>query len=379
MGLYFIVRNPTTKNVFLLIFALTALYSAASMVRILVLFGPAFALVAAIGVSGLLKPFTTLLVETPKVTAKLKRRLNRVGREYSGIAVFLIFVILVTNLAFSPQAGGQPRVYQTVYAPLSITGGSLPVSPSTPVTAWLDMLKYCSTNLKSTTVVDAWWDYGFWLTYVGNVTTLCDNTTENTTQIENVGFAFMANETQSLNMLSTYTHGDQRVDYILVFITVALGQGSTSSTYVVNFAGYGDEGKWSWMAQISGGAQDRLVADGFIPENESWNADTAKTIFGQYSNVTNGFVWSDQGTNSTVYKLMSYAKEQYTEQYSAQYGLEPDNTVVAPTYFNLTYLAGLDVSPVQAQSSYQGLTPLVALYQINWDKYYNDTATAATG
>lgn len=372
VGLYFVIRNPTTRNIFLLVFGFTTLYFAGSMVRLLVLLGPAFGLLAAVGITGLLKPFYTLLIEAPKATVKMKRRLTRVGKEYSAIAIFLIFIILTTSLAFSPQSGGQPRVYSSIYAPVTITAASLPVTPSEPVTAWLDMVKYTQKNLQSTTVVSAWWDYGDWLSLLGNVTTLCDNTTENTTQIENVGFSFMANETQSLKMLATY-----KADYVLVFITVALGSGATSNTYVVNFAGYGDEGKWSWMAQISGGAASRLVDAGFIPANESWTVEQSKTVFGQYSNVTNSFVWSNKGTNSTVYKLMSWAKAEWTDKWQ-QYGLQPDTTIVQPTYFNLTYCAGLDISPVTAQS-YGGLVPLVALYQINWDKYYNDTSTAPIG
>ena len=47
-----------------------------------------------------------------------------------------------------------------------------------------------------------WWDYGNWLADLGNVTSLADNTTVNSTQIENVGFIFMGNENQSMAMLN---------------------------------------------------------------------------------------------------------------------------------------------------------------------------------
>ena len=320
---------------------------------------------------GILKPFYTLLLEAPRITAKAKRGLNRVSREYSGIAIFLIFMILVTNLAFAPQSGGQPRVYASVYSPVTISAASLPIVPTNgPVPEWKDMLTYTRTNLSPTTVVSAWWDYGFWLSIGGNVTTLCDNTTENTTQIENVGFSYMANQTQSLNMLQHYN-----ASYVLIFITVALTSSSTQSGYyTAAFAGYGDEGKWSWMAQISGGARDRLVQEGFISENDSWTAQSAQTAFGGYSNVTNSFQWNDKGLNSTIYLLMEWTKNQWALN-QQQYGVIPDSNVVQPQYFNLTYCAGLDLDPVTAQQ-YGGLVPLVALYQINWQQYYNDTKPA---
>ena len=132
-GLYFTLRNPTNRNVFLLLFGLTSLYFAASMVRLLVIFAPAFSLLAAIGILGILKPFYTLLREAPHIAVKTKRGLARVSKEYSGIAIFLVFLLVVTNLAFSPQSGGVPRVYGSAYAPITISAASLPIAPAEPV------------------------------------------------------------------------------------------------------------------------------------------------------------------------------------------------------------------------------------------------------
>ena len=58
MGMYFAVKNPTNRNVFLVIFGLTTLYFASSMVRLLVLFAPAFAL---LGVNGSLRNAKAIL------------------------------------------------------------------------------------------------------------------------------------------------------------------------------------------------------------------------------------------------------------------------------------------------------------------------------
>src|SRR4030042_751346 len=131
-GLYFTLRNPTNSNVFLLLFGATSLYFGASMVRLLVIFAPAFSLLAGMGILGVMKPFYTLLREAPQIAIKSKRRLTRVSKEYSGIAIFLVFMLLVTNLALSPQNGGMPRVYGQAYAPITISAASLPVVPSEP-------------------------------------------------------------------------------------------------------------------------------------------------------------------------------------------------------------------------------------------------------
>src|SRR4030042_4082794 len=201
VGLFFVARNLTTKNLYLLVFGITSLYFAGSMVRLLVIFGLAFSLLAAVGVIGLLKPFMTLLREPPKIMTKKKFGLERVGKEFSGTAVFLIFLILMTNLAFSPQSNGVPSVYRQTYSPVTISAGSLPVVPNQQGSEWLGLLKYLNDFQDSTIVVASWWDYGYWLSLMGNVTSLVDNATINQTSIENVGYVFMTNETQAVKML----------------------------------------------------------------------------------------------------------------------------------------------------------------------------------
>jgi dolichyl-diphosphooligosaccharide--protein glycosyltransferase len=359
VGLFFVARNLTTKNLFLLLIGLTSLYFAASMVRLLVLLGVAYALVASVGIVGILKPFLTLLREPPKITGKRKYGLEHVGKEFSGTAVFMIFLVLMTNIAFSPQSGGIPKVYRQAYTPVTITAGSLSITPNQPVAEWLNMVKYLNDFQDATIVVCSWWDYGYWLTLLGNVTSLSDNATINSTQIENVGFIFMANETYSLNMLKQYN-----TKYILVFVTFDANGNS------IDWAG-GDNGKWTWMAKISGSARERFVRDGFIDEASSWENETT---FGSFDNSTNAWKWNDVGGNSTVYELMSYGKQRWCDVNGVT---NPDAAAVGtPKYFVEEFFSGETLSPSESSSRYGGLVPLVALYKIDWQQYHQDYPNA---
>jgi dolichyl-diphosphooligosaccharide--protein glycosyltransferase len=365
VGLYFVLKNPTNRNIFLLLFAVTSLYFATSMVRLLVLFAPVFAIIAGIGIISMTKPFFTLLQEAPRTLAKSKRRLARVSKEYSGVAVFVIFIILVTNLAFSPQTGGMPRAISQAYSPTAISASSLPVggaSLTQPVTAWLDAVSWLKNNVQSSTAVVMWWDYGNWLADLGNVTSLADNTTVNSTQIENVGFMFMGNENQSMAMLNSY--GQNRVKYIAVFEVLQVSQSSSGSdSYVVSPAGYGDEGKWVWMARISGQAKTRLLNDGFMNPSTAW---TNETQFGTSDPTTGRWVWNDQGLNCTVFELLNYAEVRYANTMTALgVNVQPDQTTTTPTYFKEAYFAGVQTSPFQ----YGGLVPIIAIYEIDWATY----------
>jgi dolichyl-diphosphooligosaccharide--protein glycosyltransferase len=364
-GLYFTLRNPTNRNIFLLLFGATSLYFAASMVRLLVIFAPAFSLLAAVGILGILKPFYTLLREASQIAIKSKRRIARVSKEYSGIVIFLVFMLLVTNLAFSPQSSGMPRVYGSAYGPITISAASLPVVPAEPVPEWLDMLSWTRNNLQSTTVVCAWWDYGYWLSILGNVTTLADNATMNSTQIENIGFIFMAPEDQAMEMLKQYN-----ASYILVFTTLGLAASSDQTYYVAQGAGYGDEGKWMWMARISGEARERFIQTGFISADAMW---TDENTFGSVANQTGTWQWNDIGKNSTVYKLLSWAKQRWVTVSGTQSGVQADEPGVQPTYFKEAYFAGEELNPIDASAKYGGLIPIVALYKIDWESYYSAT------
>ncbi|MEM0313555.1 MAG: STT3 domain-containing protein, partial [Candidatus Bathyarchaeia archaeon] len=145
LGIFFTLRIPDNKNLFAIILGLSSLYFACSMVRLLVLFAPAFSLLAAIGVNGLIKPFATLLKEPPKISVKKKYALGHVSKEFSGAAIFLIFIVLMTNIAFP-----SPKVYRQVIAPTTISGGSLSLVPDVPVEEWINMLKWTRDNLNST-------------------------------------------------------------------------------------------------------------------------------------------------------------------------------------------------------------------------------------
>jgi dolichyl-diphosphooligosaccharide--protein glycosyltransferase len=358
-GLYFVIGNLNNRNLFLLLFGITSLYFACSMVRLLVLMAPAFSLLVAVGVVGLLKPFIALLKEPPKIGVKKKFGLESVGKEFSGAAIFLIFLILMTSVAFP-----SPKVYRQVYAPTTISSGSLSMVPPEPVQEWINMLYWTRTRLSSKTVVCSWWDYGYWLTVLGNVTSLADNATVNGTQIENIGFIFMSNETTAIKMLKRYN-----AEYILVYTTIYYNRQRNT----VSFANVGgDEGKWVWMAAISGKARERFIREGLISESEMWSSDpdVVRQMFGNYSLGTswhdsnrNGqvdegeLVPVEKGQNCTIYKLMRYAMERWMEV--QQKGGKPS---IKLQYFSEAYIAGLE----NDGTKYGGYVPLVCLYKINY-------------
>jgi dolichyl-diphosphooligosaccharide--protein glycosyltransferase len=344
MGLYFIIGNLTTRNLFLAIYGVTGLYFASSMVRLTVLLAPAFCLLWAIGVTGLIKPFLTIVHEAPKISVG-KKQLGRVGKEFSGIVVLMIFLLLTLTIALP-----FPRVFSHAYTPVTIASDSMGFAPTFTLTDWISALGWMRTALPPNTVICSWWDYGYWITVEGNQTSLADNATFNTTQISLIGAVFMSNETQAIKILGEQfrdpTTG-HRPDYILIFATF---KDDSSNNYPE--AGYGDEGKWRWMAKI---AANFTFANG------------KDTLFGNYSigedntaaaGETANLVPNANGTASVIYKLMYYAHERVLEGYSAD---------SAATNLNMEgYFKEAAFFPSSRPSYNIGVDPIVAIYKINY-------------
>jgi asparagine N-glycosylation enzyme membrane subunit Stt3 len=308
---------------------------------------------------GILKPFNTLLKEPPKIFTKKKYSLQHVGKEFSGVGVFLIFLMLMTNFVVSPQSGGMPKVYTQAYTPVTITAAGLSITPNEPITAWMDALKWLSDlPSPSTTVVCSWWDYGYWLTILGNVTSLADNATINGTQIALIGRVYTSTEVQAVRILKEQFNGPHGPPaYILVFITFA----STGQDYSVG----GDEGKWMWIAKIANSSDiaRKLYAD----EWGEWTYKEWTDSTGQYNTFGNAtaspFVWNDVGQNTTIYKLMAYAKSAVSGQSAPQL-----------TYFKNPHFFGGAIGTLGTTSSGTTvyLDALVCLYEVDYEKYNSD-------
>jgi len=212
-------------------FGLTAIYFAGSMVRLTLILAPAISLLWALALVRLIKPFTTVMKAAPIIPRRGAGLAAHVGKEFSGAFLIVMFLLLTLTFVLPTQ-----RVFNHAYSPTTIAAASMPVKPGETVNDWIDTLEWIRTN-ESVKVVASWWDYGYWITNLGNKTSLADNGTWNKTQIAQIGLMFMSNETEAVKILQKY-----QATHVLVF-TVCDGQGRD--------VGWGDEGKWMWMARIA--------------------------------------------------------------------------------------------------------------------------------
>jgi len=315
VGLFFAVRNLTNRNIFLIIFGLTSIYFAGSMIRLTLILAPAVSLLWALALVQLLRPFITIMKEVPAIPRRKTRFATHVGKEFSGAILILMFLLLTFTFALP-----NPRVFEHAYTPTTIAAASVPFRPEDTVRDWIDTLAWMRENLPPDAIVASWWDYGYWITVLGNKTSLADNGTIDLIKIENLGYIFMSNETEAIEMLKTYDS-----THVLVFTTFGTNG---------NDAMFGDEGKWRWMA--------RIAAEQYPFINE--------TDYVEYNEETSSWEWTVKGQNCTIYKLMTYGKE-------TKLGSSP---TVELTHFDLVYYSKGEAIGGQVYA-------LVCIYEVKYE------------
>ena len=319
VGLFFALQNPTNRNIFLSIFGLTSIYFASSMVRLTLLMAPAFSLLWALALTRVLRPFITILREAPVIPRRKMRFEAYVGKEFSGAFLIMMFLLLTFTFVLP-----NPRVFDHAYSPTTIASASVPIKPDQPVNDWMEALNWMKENLPQNAVVASWWDYGYWITTVANKTTLADNATLNSTQIKRIALMFMSNETQAIKVLQEYN-----ATHVVIFTMFDTSGRDT---------GYGDEGKWRWMARIS----EPLTG---LNDTGYRQYQTDPQTGAQVE------VWNERGLNSVIYKLMTYGKETKLYSYSASVDLE---------HFKLVYFS-------KGSAIRGAYYALICVYEIEYD------------
>jgi hypothetical protein len=250
-------------------------YFTGSMIRIILIFSPAVSLMAAYGLVSILKIFGSFLGERREgISRKRKRQLKGTIGNSEILAIFMVVGFLgVAQIVHSTDISIDQFSYTQI-------------SPAGVIHDWEESLMWMRSNIEGTDVVVSWWDYGYWLTPIGNVTTVNDNATMNSTRIGLTGMALM----QTNEIYSAKAFRKLGADYVLVYFGLMItGLG-------------GDEGKWPWMIRICNDNYARYKALGM--EEDNWGEDF---VFNEssYQNPNTGRMCANW-FNSQLVKLMFF-------------------------------------------------------------------------
>lgn len=343
-----VLQGEKVSKIFVVSAGLSSLYFANMMVRIGLVFSPFVSFIAAIGCSSLIS------YSYPAISERIK-----MGRKAAAPRKTVIWG-LVLSVALILYAG-----YQGIDTGISMHarsegGASLPTS-SIPMPYsfpdWIEALTWMRYNTPPGSVVLSWWDYGYWITALGERPTLIDNSTINSTQVAVVGRIFMSNDTVAIPMLRKYN-----ISYIAVFSMLPWN-------WIIgrNIGLWGDEGKWTWMAAIG---------YNLMPINASYSWITDDYRKGGYGDLNL--------TREMQDTTMVSASGQDIKYLSSGIMLPRRDSVLARLMVNayMQHLNGLGVSPLEkfqlSSSPFYELVFLspsygfVSVYKVNYNASYGE-------
>jgi len=324
LGIYFVSQKISDNTLFIVIYAVTTMYFSASMIRLTILLAPAMCILGALAIVKIIAPFTDIATQR-SFTRRRLRLSPRVGRVFS-----VIFIIALFTLTLWPMIRG----VDSAYTPTTLISSSIPVRSQ--VNDWPEALTWMKENLEEDAIVASWWDYGYWITVVGEKITIADNGTINSTQIARIGRMFMSNETQALVELKSAPGNPP--GYVVVFTTIGQAIGGPNL--------FGDEVKWRWMAKIGwNGSADAALEDTIITSQLAY-------IYSLTTDNQNLIEWYQQfasfalpKSDSVLTKLMIYGelassntiRSIYEQIPEAQQSIEYLLYLTQPTNFQLLF------------------------------------------
>lgn len=190
--------------------------------------------------------------------------------KFKSLVVFLVvFWLLLTSMPVSGLLSGNPRVGKIGAVVHQESSG-----------AWISTFNYLDQNESITTddYVLSWWDYGFAMKVLGNVSVFTDNTQFNAE--EAAKFYTLQNTSESREYITSHMREErgEDVDYVI------------GNKYI------GFSGKWHAMVTVSTGLMEDHpnLADNKLEEGETQWMWTSQTGVGE------------KVRNSTYYKLSFY-------------------------------------------------------------------------
>jgi dolichyl-diphosphooligosaccharide--protein glycosyltransferase len=262
-GAWMAFRRRDDVSVFALILGLTGLYVSATFARLLVFASVGIIMLAGIGLFEVTRTIMERREPAPSAQQKGRKDIKASATSSLKVAyVGIMIAMLLVPVFYPPNANWLAA--SDVPPAISNGGTVLPVQTDD----WIDATNWLAKNTEQDAVIAAWWDYGYWITTLGQRTTLADNATLNQTRIEAIAKMFVGDEQSGIKIAQ-----DLQADYILVYVIGQnlAGDGDPSQEPVYALGQGGDESKKQWIMRIAGFDESRyLERDRFTPKREFW-------------------------------------------------------------------------------------------------------------
>ena len=258
LGIWLIVKKYQIKNSsfikndmisFSLVFGIIGIYVSSAFVRLEVFASLSLIILSSLGLSVLVKEILN----------------NTERKKFKNLIIkssFLVGIIILLVIPLSFPSSNWVTASKT--PPTILNGGSAYLVSTND---WLESMEWIKNNTPKDAVIASWWDYGYWISTLGERATIADNSTLSTGVIENLAKMFLSSPEEGWKILR-----DMQADYIVVFVA---GQrlavdNEDQSLYVLQ--GGGDESKKQWFIRIADKSVTQyLESDGLSGTDSFWN------------------------------------------------------------------------------------------------------------
>jgi len=267
LGIWLIVKNYQIKNssfikndmiLFSLIFGLIGIYVSSAFVRLEVFASLSLIILSSLGLSVLVKE---ILNNTER--KKFKNLIIKFS--------FLVGIIILLVVPISFPSNGN-WVTATKTPPTILNGGSVyPISTND----WLESMEWIKNNTPKDAVIASWWDYGYWISTLGERASIADNSTLYTSVIEKLAKMLLSSPQEGWQMLR-----DMEADYVVVFVSGQRLAVDNEDQALYILQGGGDESKKQWFIRIADKSMAQyLQSDSMSGTDYFWNDSLLGKMF----------------------------------------------------------------------------------------------------
>jgi dolichyl-diphosphooligosaccharide---protein glycosyltransferase len=296
LGGWLAFRRRNDTAIFALLLGITGVYVSATFARLLVFASVGIIVLAGLGLYEVTRSIMAYreATATPATgptrlaaaTREERRKMEFASRGHStsGQVVKISYVIVITMMLSIPMFyPSNSNWVSSADIPTAIANGGTGFRLQTE--DWINAMDWISQNTEKDAVVASWWDYGYWITTLGNRPTLADNATLNHTRIQSLAKMFISDEESGMKIAQ-----DLKADYILVYMVGqvrfygqlnATGTDAADERIAIYTLGQGgDESKKQWFIRIGGFDEANYVEeDGFTPKPQFWNNTLIGNLF----------------------------------------------------------------------------------------------------
>jgi dolichyl-diphosphooligosaccharide--protein glycosyltransferase len=305
------IKIKNEMSIFALIIGLIGVYAGATFARLELFTSISVIILSSIGLAVITSEILKKENTQNKKTVQTKYKITKISY------VVAIIILLLVPTIFPANANW----ISAVKAPPTILNGGSNFNMATD--DWPASMEWIKANTPQDAVIASWWDYGYWITTLGERKSLADNATLSTERIAMIAKMFLSDPEKGWEILQQLDS-----DYVLVYVVGQKFVSDNQEFYILG--GGGDESKKQWFIRIAGENLSQFVQnDGFTPTNYFWE----NTLLGKMFPFT-PVAYLDFNTNQQSQNYQSGYTAVYTKTIKYENNNDPLQLVYSSPTFN---------------------------------------------